>query len=367
MHLINALKASTILFGVFSLFAIFMAGVSLFQTADKNTNSRRRINQKELREDIEIGLARLQSWQPKIMWIILAATLSAVLALLSWFLFYNSDYSILADKWGTIGSYFSGILTPFLSFITIFMLLYTLVQQQKGLLLSHQELEDSRKEFKGTKEALEIQAQSALIQNFEYRLFLLIENIERTIQRFKITEISTVNEKRAIEVEISGSDVIPTLLKLTTKGCKSKSIEFPYNDLLSSVHKTLFTQSLMTDFEKHDDSRSTHILIKNEFPVCLTQLVVIAKFIKNSNFNQETKNNYYEMLSTRLNEFMIFIFFLHVVFNPEANNAVEGSDFFKRLHPTFPQNDKELFDLREFKLLVPTGIFGDNPSFKNVI
>lgn len=76
----------------------------------------------------------------------------------------------LASKdasFGTFGDFFGGVLNPILTFLTFMGLLITIVIQQK-------ELRSSRIEFKGQKEALQLQQIEMRIQSFDNKFFQML-------------------------------------------------------------------------------------------------------------------------------------------------------------------------------------------------
>jgi len=70
-------------------------------------------------------------------------------------------------SFGTFGDFFGGVLNPILTFLTFMGLLITIVIQQK-------ELRDSRIEFKGQKEALQLQQSEMQIQSFDNKFFQML-------------------------------------------------------------------------------------------------------------------------------------------------------------------------------------------------
>lgn len=70
-------------------------------------------------------------------------------------------------SWGALGDYFGGLLNPFFAFFGLIMLLATLIQSQKELSLT-------REEIKKSTEALQEQAQTQSRQRFEGTFFQLL-------------------------------------------------------------------------------------------------------------------------------------------------------------------------------------------------
>lgn len=79
----------------------------------------------------------------------------------------ETNDQIKRANWGALGDFFGGILNPFFAFFGLIMLLATLVQNQKELALT-------REEIKRSVEALQDQAQTQEKQRFEGTFFQLL-------------------------------------------------------------------------------------------------------------------------------------------------------------------------------------------------
>lgn len=82
-------------------------------------------------------------------------------------------------KVGEFGDFFGGILNPILTFLTFMGLLMTIILQQK-------ELQESRKEFRGQKEALEKQQTEMVIQSFDNKFFQMLNLFTISIERLTV-------------------------------------------------------------------------------------------------------------------------------------------------------------------------------------
>lgn len=87
------------------------------------------------------------------------------------------------EQWGATGDFFGGILNPAFSLITVFLLLITLVQNQKALESSRDELALSRKEMQDSNKALSAQAITLEKQRFEDTFFALLEQLNRALEK----------------------------------------------------------------------------------------------------------------------------------------------------------------------------------------
>lgn len=318
---IGILSGSAILLWILVMFIGVIAGLALIMPFAKKQPPNN-TDQKRLREDIENGLEALESWKPRIIWIVVLASLSLLGFLMAWYLQFNNDYSNFNKQWGEVGSYFGGMLSPFLSFITIIMLLYTLIQQQKGLLLSHRELEANRKEFEGQKEALQIQSDSFLVQNFESRLFYLLSNL---IQNIKGITYAGTNGP-----EIGDKAIYDLLFK-------------EFNIITRSTTTGLYIHEVLQKLNER--------LIENIFLSHMEQVKVIVKFIHSKNFDEKTKLEYFEIISSNIGTGLRILFYIHSAFNKDANSIIENTRFFKHLpqtiHNRLNQNTIDISTLKD--------------------
>lgn len=114
---------------------------------------------------------------------VLIATLIAA-AGFAWYLFdiyttfFGSNLTPKATRadWGVMGDFFGGMLNPILSFLGLVMLLATLIQNQK-------ELELSRNELRESTAALAAQATTLERQRFEDTFFSLLDQLNRLLER----------------------------------------------------------------------------------------------------------------------------------------------------------------------------------------
>jgi hypothetical protein len=91
---------------------------------------------------------------------------------------FGSNLSPPATRadWGVMGDFFGGTLNPILSFLGLVMLLVTLIQNQK-------ELELSRNELRESTAALAAQATTLERQRFEDTFFSLLDQLNRLLER----------------------------------------------------------------------------------------------------------------------------------------------------------------------------------------
>jgi len=99
-----------------------------------------------------------------------------------------------STNFGSFGDFFGGVLNPILTFLTFMGLLITIVMQQK-------ELRDSRIEFKGQKEALQLQQSEMQIQSFDNKFFQML-NLFNDIKKQVHSQKNELFEKIANNLKI---------------------------------------------------------------------------------------------------------------------------------------------------------------------
>lgn len=104
-------------------------------------------------------------------------------------------------QWGTMGDFFGGMLNPLFSLLGLVMLLVTLIQNQR-------ELEFSRQELRESKEALEAQAATFDKQRFEDTFFALLEQLNNALDKVAAethqADVHGKGEIKSITREIHG-------------------------------------------------------------------------------------------------------------------------------------------------------------------
>ena len=185
-------------------------------------------------KELENSLTTLEKNKTKILNIVAVLTIAVLAVYAIWFNLNGASLSTDPAHWAEFGDYVGGILNPIFGFVTVVMLLHTLLQQQKSLLLSQRELElsreeltltryeleDSRKALEGQEQALKIQSDSFLIQNFENRFFNLLSNLLESMRNINIKyyeQISIHSNQNGKEIKLSGDQAITYLLNSSIK------------------------------------------------------------------------------------------------------------------------------------------------------
>ncbi|EPH1136286.1 hypothetical protein L4679_004389 [Pseudomonas aeruginosa] len=110
------------------------------------------------------------------------------------FKFYNHSISANPEQWGQLGDYIGGTLNPILSFITIILLIKTLIIQKMQLRTSEEELALTRKELEKTAEAATRQASHFERESKLKEHLALIDKLATRINR-NFNENKLDNEK----------------------------------------------------------------------------------------------------------------------------------------------------------------------------
>ena len=98
--------------------------------------------------------------------------------------FYKNPISKSSENWGQFGDYMGGVINPIFGFISVILLIYTILQQQKALSLQEEELKATREELarsakaqEASEKALNEQAEIFKQQQFEATFFSLFNQL----------------------------------------------------------------------------------------------------------------------------------------------------------------------------------------------
>lgn len=99
-----------------------------------------------------------------LMWVLCFFT---PLGLFMWF-FYSNHETMPQEinDWGVVGDFVGGLSNPIISTMTFMALIFTILQNQKVLKLTEEELAETRKEIEMTRKANEYQAEEFKTQNY---------------------------------------------------------------------------------------------------------------------------------------------------------------------------------------------------------
>lgn len=138
-----------------------------------------------------------------ILWLMSA---SIPVGLIIWIVADIESWPIAAEYMGTIGDFIGGISNPFISSLTFFALIMTILQNQRVLQVNEAELKETRREIELTREANEQQAIEFHAQNEIARNQSEIQTT--TEAALKVTELvnNLWNGATSIKVIRVGSD-----------------------------------------------------------------------------------------------------------------------------------------------------------------
>jgi len=125
------------------------------------------------------------------------------------FNFRSTPFSAEVGDWGAFGDYIGGILNPLFGFLGLLALLLTIKLQSQELRLSRLEMEATRKELEGSKEAHDK-------QNFETSFFNMLKAHRDVTTQMTLSSIRSVNEWLFDSFEYAADR---STLSLSIKGC----------------------------------------------------------------------------------------------------------------------------------------------------
>jgi len=274
-------------------------------------------------------------------WLLLIMLLLIVMATSGAFILghiYYENYFILISEdtlnnqvvnLASIGDFFGGILNPFFAFLGLLMLLITLFQNQKELILS-------RKEFKESKEALEEQSKTQKLQQFENTFFNLLKKFNFKIDNSSSGESdhSNIRYKKFEKMRYELYDYH----KYYCKDDENTTSNYSYIGFYKDPTKDL------SDY--------------------FNSLFFIIDFIENNNLEDDKKNLYLKILFNDLTYNEIFFIFYHIISDDkyllykniiEQNKLLDRINYKSLIHPCI--------DLLKYNL----SAYGNNESIRVTI
>ncbi|MCC5453373.1 hypothetical protein LMJ53_16785 [Rheinheimera sp. UJ51] len=109
------------------------------------------------------------------LWVFAAFAITGVAAVC---LFYGYHFTTLTEDhkvWAEFGSFFGGVVTPFLAFFSFLALIYTIHIQKRELELTREELTLSRAEVQRSANSMEAQERNMRLQQFENTFFSMLQ------------------------------------------------------------------------------------------------------------------------------------------------------------------------------------------------
>lgn len=171
-------------------------------------------------------------------------------------------FAIGQSSFGEWGDFFGGVLNPLLTFLTFLGLLITIILQQK-------ELKQSRKEFKGQKEALQN-------QEFDNKFFQMLNLLNNITEKLILKSEST---------EYQGKDIFTILKNTLQQHIENEGIMNPMNG------KFLNFQNAFNKFNKQYDTTFKYYFIN---------LYQVLKYIRTYSNSENEAKEYSNMLRAQL-------------------------------------------------------------------
>jgi len=220
-------------------------------------------------------------------WLIWMVSFSINVAVLLIGLYFWEFSNVLAEKqdvWGQFGDYVGGILNPLFSLTALFALLYTIKLQST-------ELHESTEQLKASAEALALQNNVMVRQQFETTFFQMLGLFNDVV---KVMELSNSDNK------FKGKQCITEL---------SKKIVYRFYN-----------------YGNQEEQEELNIYFHNEFynryNYLLSQyfltLYSIIKFVDKSNLADEDKKTYTNILRAQLSEHELILLSYNCIYLDEA-------------------------------------------------
>ncbi|EGQ8454128.1 putative phage abortive infection protein [Vibrio parahaemolyticus] len=225
-------------------------------------------------------------------------------------------------NWGQYGDFMGGVLNPILSFVAIMGVLVTIVIQ-------HNELKETRKEFKRSADALDKQSKSLNTQNFESAFFNLLELHSEIVNSQLFTE--DTDSKNVVGKKCFNTyyfKFIDNALNI-----KEVATSIPSEKLIEYSYKTF-------------DKKS-----KKNLEQYLRNLYSTLRFVEKSDVLN--KEYYYEMFKAQLSGFELALIFYDGLFGIDqgSKRLIERSSLLENISTIMlvsPSQDAALYDRKAF-------------------
>lgn len=235
--------------------------------------------------------------------------------------FFNRDEKGLFN-WGQYGDFMGGVLNPILSFVAIMGVLVTIVIQ-------HNELKETRKEFKRSADALDKQSTSLNIQNFEAAFFNLLDLHNEIVNGQVLTGDANGKQENGREC------FNYYYFKLIDNALNIKEVvELIPNDKLVDYSYKTFDKKSKKNLEQY-----------------FRNLYSTLRFVEKSDISN--KEYYYELFKAQLSGFELALIFYDGVFGSDqgSKNLIERSSLLENINTTMlisPSLDIGLYDKKAF-------------------
>lgn len=104
-------------------------------------------------------------------WLVIIGALAFVIVTISYAMNFQGKLSSSSDEWANLGTYFSGLLSPIISFCALVGIVYALRNSRETLKLSKKELKETRRELRRARRAQQKQLKLANQQG-KYNILL---------------------------------------------------------------------------------------------------------------------------------------------------------------------------------------------------
>jgi hypothetical protein len=221
---------------------------------------------------------------------IIAAT--AAIALV--FIAYVFNFSYLSGRsvsdspeaWAWLGDYVGGLLSPFLTFISLVLLIKSLALQNEANLALREEREDTRKTEK--------------LRSFEAQLFNMVHSLKESLDSFKLTGIACGSDKKGVEAflvlekeieQLVESGETPENIETFLEKCDETDQIFALTRMFYNMVK-MINEKLSNENGFTVEDRKTHYLTLINFTdfALLRLIMMSAQFLSYQSTNYLKEN-----------------------------------------------------------------------------
>jgi hypothetical protein len=285
--------------------------------------------------------------------------------------FYKNPISKSSENWGQFGDYMGGVINPIFGFISVILLIYTILQQQKALSLQEEELKATREELarsakaqEESEKALNEQAEIFKQQQFEATFFSLFNQlIQINNNLLQIVEKDTFEMEEYNIYYFVFSRYKSDYYFIRTNQ-KSKEIEWDFN-YLEKMDKTKASELFLKNIQKDIDTR--HIEF-HQFSLLLYQAL---KLINLNNSELESRKKYSNILRAAIDIRVLQILAVSVCrLNSETYrpyiNLLEENSFFEHMPFKLVKGRDFYKPLLACKIIFSRSAFGESIYIKEL-
>lgn len=229
---------------------------------------------------------------------------------------FGIGFAKTISDWGAVGDFFGGVLNPTFALLSLILIAYTLVQNQKALAqsqeaikqneqalrVSNEELKLTRDELASSSKALEEQAKLIAVQSFETTFFNMIELHSNVLNNVLYCPYTNKDK-----LQTSFQAINYALPSNKEKGVSSFQV---INLLLNDLHRrydSYIEEGISAVFDIFYESEN------RVFASYFRNLYQILKLIKNSRLSKEKQKSYSNILRAQLSNDELALLLLNCI------------------------------------------------------